>query len=194
MTADQQLIKVEIPPDPNDRSYDGRGMSALDTRKRAFVVAMMEQGINPKSAGVAAARCGFTPNHGYKLMRDPAIIQALREEATKRMAGAALVGVNVMLEIAQTIGHKDQYKAAKDLAAINGFTAEQRIVVEHISEDSKAQLRQIREMATQLGMDPKQLIEAAGIIDAEFEEVKERITLTANDGQGIPIEVDDSEW
>jgi hypothetical protein len=172
---------VAIPPDPNDREYDTKAMSALTARKRKFVIAMLQQGVNPKAAKQAAAAAGYVPEYGHQLMRDASILAALREEATKRMAGAALTGVNVMLEIAQTPGHKDQFRAARELAAINGFTAEQRIVVEHISEDSKQQIRQIREMAAQLGMDPKQLIQAAGIIDAEFEEVK-------------APEVDTSDW
>jgi len=121
------------------------------------------------------------PNYGNELMRDERILAALREEATKRLSGAALVGVNVMLELAQTPGHKDQFRAAKELAAINGFTAEQRIVVEHINPDTKDQMRQIKEMATALGLDPKQLIASAGIVDAEFTEVKEP-------------EVDSSDW
>ncbi len=89
-----------------------------------------------------------------------------------------------MLAIAQDPGHKDQFRAAKELAAINGFTAEQRIVVEHITEDSKAQIRQIRDMAKQLGMEPEQLIRAAGIVDAEFVEVS----------PAELVGVDDSEW
>jgi hypothetical protein len=194
MTNERQLAVIEIPVDPDDRAYDSKAMSGLTQRNRLFVVKMLQQGVNPKAAPRAAVECGYKAEHGWKLMRNPDIIQALREEATKRLAGAALLGINVMLDIASTPGHKDQYKAAKDLAAINGFTAEQRIVVEHISEDSKAQLRQIRDMATQLGMDPKQLIEAAGIIDAEYEEVKEAILRTANDGAGVEVEIDDSDW
>ena len=175
---------VVIPADSDDREYDGGAMAKLTGRKRKFVIAMMQQGVNPKACRKAAAEAGLTPDYGWKLMRDPDILAALREEATKRMAGAALVGVNVMLEIAQTPGHKQQYQAAKDLAAINGYTSEQRIVVEHIDADSRKQIQQIREMAQQLGMDPKQLIEAAGIIDAEFEDV----TVT-----NIP-QVDTSDW
>lgn len=184
MTLDRNL-PVAIPTDPHDRSYDGKAMSGLGPRKRSFVIAMLQEGVNSKAAPRAAVKCGYTAAYGYDLMRDDGILAALREEATKRLAGAALVGVNVLLEIAQSPTHKDQFRAAKELAGINGFTAEQRIVVEHISEDSKQQIRQIREMATQLGMDPKQLIQAAGIIDAEFEEVREAIA---------PAVVDDSDW
>jgi phage terminase small subunit len=175
---------VEVPPDPNDRAYDGKTMSALTARKRKFVICMLQQGVNPKAASRAATEAGYQASYGYELMRDPAILAALREEATKRVAGAGLVGINVLLDIAHTPGHKDQFRAAKELAGINGFTTEQRIVVEHISEDSKQQLRQIREMAEQMGMDPRQLIAAAGIVDAEFEDVT----------PAKPAEVDDSDW
>lgn len=171
---------------PQDRSYDGKAMAALTDRQRLFVQAMVRQGVNPKAAAKAAAECGFAPAYGYELMRNDNILAALREESTKRLVGAALVGVNVLLEIAQSPTHKDQFRAAKELAGINGFTAEQRIVVEHITEDSKQQMRQIREMAEQLNLDPKQLIAAAGIVDAEFTEVPD-----ANESQ---IAVDDSDW
>lgn len=177
--------EVAIPFNPDDRSYDGKAMSALNDRKRRFVIAMLQMGVNPKAASRAAASLGYHPNYGYELMRDETVLAALREESTKRLAGAALVGVNVLLEIAQSPTHKDQFRAAKELAGINGFTAEQRIVVEHIDADSKAQIRQIRDMANQLGMDPRQLIEAAGIVDAEFTEV--------NDAEPA-AKVDDSDW
>ena len=176
---------IAIPLDPNDRSYDGKAMNALPRRQRQFVIAMMKQGVNPKACSRAAAECGYAPMYGYELMRNEGILAALREEATKKLAGAALVGVNVMLEIANSPGHKDQFRAAKELAGINGFTAEQRIVVEHITEDTKAQMQQIREMAVQLKLDPEQLIKAAGIIDAEFTEV-----IPAEE----PAEVDTSDW
>ncbi len=166
-------------------------MAALPDRKRQFVIAMLGQAVNPKACKIAAAECGYAPYYGYELMRDDGILAALREESTKRLAGAALVGVNVLLDIAQNAQHKDQFRAAKELAGINGFTAEQRIVVEHISEDSKAQIRQIREMAAQLGLDPKQLIQSAGIIDAEFTEVTPATPVEPAPAQAG---VDDSDW
>jgi phage terminase small subunit len=170
---------------PQDRSYDGKAMAALTDRQRQFVQSMVQMGVNPKAAARAAAECGYEPNYGYQLMRNDNILAALREESTKKLVGAALVGVNVLLDIAQNGQHKDQFRAAKELAGINGFTAEQRIMVTHVTEDTRQQMVQIREMAEQLGMDPKALIAAAGIVDAEFTEVNE------NDSQ---LGVDDSEW
>jgi len=169
---------------PTSRTYDGKAMAALNDQQRLFVQAMVHSGVNPKAAQKCAIEAGYADKmYGYQLMRNEGILAALREEATKRLVGGSLVGVNVMMEIATSPGHKDQYKAARDLAAINGFTAEQRIVVEHINEDTKGQMNQIREMAQQLGLDPKQLIAAAGIIEVEgeFTEVKE-------------AEVDTSDW
>jgi phage terminase small subunit len=173
---------------PQDRSYDGKAMAALTDRQRQFVQAMLQQGVNPKAASKAAAQCGYAPLYGYELMRNDNILAALREEATKRLVGAALVGVNVLLDIAQSPTHKDQFRAAKELAGINGFTAEQRIMVTHVTEDTKQQMRQIRDMAEQLGMDPQALIAAAGIVDAEFTEV------TVENGSQQAMLVDDSEW
>ncbi len=161
---------------------DGRAMASLSPERKKFVQAMIALGPNKKASQMAAAAAGFTnPVYGYELMRDENIIAALREEATKQLTGAALLGVQVMMEIAQDITHKDRYKAAKDLAAINGFTAEQKIVVEHIDKDGKALLAQVKAMAEELGLDPRQMVAAAGIIDADFTEVPEP-------------EVDDSDW
>lgn len=147
-------------------------MAGLSEQHRAFVLRLMELGPTKRAAAKAAGDVGFHTQHGYVLMRDDRVLAAIREEATKHLAGAALIGVKVMVEIAQDKDHKDRYKAAKDLAAINGFTAEQRIVVEHISPDNKGMIAEIRSMAAQLGLDPKQLISATGFIeDAEFTEV-----------------------
>lgn len=149
-------------------------MAGLSEQHHAFVLRLMELGPTKKAAAKAAGDVGFTTQHGYVLMRDDRVLAAIREEATKSLAGAALIGVKVMVEIAQDKDHKDRYKAAKDLAAINGFTAEQRIVVEHISHDSKAQIAQIRSMAKELGVDADKLIASAGFIeDAEFTEVED---------------------
>ncbi len=180
---------LTIPSSTTDRSHDGKAMRMLTDGHRQFVIGMLQQGVNPKACAVVAAGLGHHPKYGYELMRHEGILAAMREEATKRLAGSALVGVNVLLAIAQNPQHKDQFRAAKELAGINGFTAEQRIVVEHISEDSKAQIRQIREMAAQLGMDAGQLIKAAGIVDAEFTEV-----IPAKSAAIELLEVDDADW
>lgn len=173
-------------PEFGDRSHDGKAMRALNDSHHDFVLAMITQKPHPKAPARAAEAVGLAPRYGYQLMRDERILAALREEATKRIAGAALFGVDVMLEIAADKSHKDRYKAAKDLAALNGFNAEQRIVVEHVTEDTKALIAQIKTMAQELGLDPQKLIRQAGIIEGEFTEVEEieAVTEEPEDGDG----------
>lgn len=146
-------------------------MAALPEQYREFVLRLMELGPTKRAAAKAATDVGFTSYHGYKLMRDERVLAAIREEATKTLAGAALMGVKVMIEIAQDRDHKDRLKAAKELAGINGFTAEQRITVEHITPDSKGMIEQIRNMAKELKLDPVALLRGVGIEDGEFTEV-----------------------
>jgi phage terminase small subunit len=162
---------------------DGQHMKALMSRQQKFVHEMLKYGPGKENYRHAAVAAGFAPNHGYVLMRDERILAAIREEATKRVAGAALMGVTVMIDIARTNGHKDQFRAAKELAALNGFTAEQRIVVEHVNDDTRDKIQQIKVLAEKMGLDPRQLVASAGVVvDAEFEPVK-------------PVsQVDDSDW
>jgi hypothetical protein len=173
---------------PNDLTIveeplaEGKAMSALTGRKKKFVLALLKLGASTSAQRQAAAQAGYDPMYGYQLMHDDRVLAAIREVATKTVAGAALTGVQVMIDIALDKEHKDRFRAAKELAALNGFTAEQRIVVEHVDGDTRAKILEVRKLAEQLGLDPRQLIEATGmVIDAEFEVVE-------------GMQVDDSEW
>lgn len=173
--------------EPIDIRADGEALRKLQPRHRKFVIALLQQGASKHAVRKAAAESGYNQNYAFALMRDPGVIAALREEATKRVAGAALLGVTVMLDIATNPDHKDQFRAAKELAALNGFTAEQKITVQHIGETGQNVMAQIRQMAEQMGLDPRRLLEHAGIVDAEFTVVEA--------AQGNPVaEVDDSDW
>lgn len=137
---------------------------------------MILQGVNPRAANKAAHEAGYMADTaGNMLMRNERVLAALHEEARKRLVGAALLGINVMIEIAQDTTHKDRLKAATSLAAINGFNAEQKVVVTHIRQDQESVVREIIDRATALGQDPRPLLLAAGIdktiIDAEFTDV-----------------------
>jgi phage terminase small subunit len=161
----------------DDRRYDGKAMSLLNDKQRRFVIEMLQRGVAKKSCMGAASAAGYHREYGYNLMRDENVLAAMREETTKRLSGAALIGVNTIIDIARNGKHKDQLKAAIKLAELTGYTSEQRIVVEHINHDMKGQLARIKNMAQQLGLDARQLIAQAGItdpdvIDAEFTEVE----------------------
>jgi len=155
-----------------DRQNDGKAMSALSDKHRQFVIELMELGPTKKAAAEAAERAGFSSLHGYKLMRDQRILEAIREESGKQLAGGVVIGVKTLIEIAQDENHKDRYKAAKELAGINGFSAEQKITVEHVTRDTSTMIVEIRNMARELGMDPVAVLKSIGIEDAEFSEVE----------------------
>jgi hypothetical protein len=153
----------------DNRENDGPAMSALTEPQRAFVICMCQTGMMPDMAHKAAAAAGFLgANAGYRMMRNTNVLLALKEEAGKRVLGAALVGVGTILAIATDPTSKDQFKAAKYLAEMNGFTVEQKIVVEHVKKTEAALVDEIRAKAARLGIDPSSLLAQAGIIDAEF--------------------------
>lgn len=160
-------------PDP------GSAMAALMPQQRAFVELMTTLGSNPNAVTQAAAAAGYSANHGWKLMRDKRVLEAIREEANKRLLSGALLGASVLFEIAQTKGHKDQLKAAKELLAHNGFmpVAKQEITVNHNTpSEVKQMIAEIRGFAKQLGLDERKLLTSIGVadvIDAEFEAVAE---------------------
>lgn len=164
-SATEILIHV-----PVNRENDGPAMSALTDLQRNFVAAMMMMGPSLSRARGAAAAAGFThpEQAAYQMMRNSRVLAALKEEAGKRLVGAALVGVDVMTKIANDDAHKDQFKAAKYLAEINGFTVEQKIVIEHVSRDQREMILEIVENARIAGIDPRPLLLQAGITDAEF--------------------------
>lgn len=163
-----------------DRGSDGPAMSRLNDRERAFVCLMIQTGCSERQAGQCATAAGYANGtvSGWQLMRRSTVLAAMKEEAGKRLIAGALLGVNVMMEIAMTINHKDRYKAAKDLAAINGFSpvSEQKITVEHIGTDATDVLAEIEGYAKTMGMevDRRQLLAHAGVVvDAEFTAVEE---------------------
>lgn len=156
-----------------DRRHDGKALASLPVQHRGFVLRLMELGPTKKAAAKAAKDAGFAPNYGYELMRDERVLAAIREEATKELAGGVLIGVKRLIDIARDAEHKDSFKAAKELAGMNGFTTEQKITVEHITSDSKELMRQILSMSNELDVDLRPLIEKFGIADGEFTEVSE---------------------
>ena len=165
----------------SDRKSDGIALAVLSNRHRDFVLRLIELCPSKKAAAKAAADVGYHSQHGYVLMRDERVLAAIREEAGKKLVGAMLIGVQVLIEIAKDKKHKDNYKAAKLLVGLNGFSPEQRIVVEHATHDTKKQIEEVRAMAKELGLDPDQLLGTVGSIeDATFTEVPENDT--TNDG------------
>jgi hypothetical protein len=157
--------------DPNS------AMAALQPQRRLFVERMREGGASQEYVERAAAAAGYSRGHGWKLMREPRVLAALREEAAKGLLGGALIAQKVLIEIATDTHHKDRLKAARELLAHSGFTTviEQKITVEHVNAEARELVQQIADFAKATGLDAKQLLGSLGIrepVDAEFEEVK----------------------
>lgn len=162
---------------------DGPALSCLTQQEKAFVVAMVMAGGAPNQVQNAGKAAGYSdPQYGWRLMRKQKIIDALREEAGKRLLSGALVGAAVLMEIAMGAnGSGDltpvkpelRFKAAKELLAHSGYMPvhKQEIEVKHTTPDQQGMIAEIRAFAKQLGLDPQKLLGSAGVIDAEFEEV-----------------------
>lgn len=155
----------------DDRQYDGKAMASLPEQHRQFVIELMDLGVSKEAAKEAAEAVGFHPYSGYRLLRDERVLAAIHEEAAKKLSASALLGVKTLVKIAADDEHKDQFRAAKELAAISGFSPEQKITVEHVTRDSKTMIIEIRSMAEELGIDAAAILKSIGVTDAEFTEV-----------------------
>jgi phage terminase small subunit len=160
-------LQIEV---DDDRDNDGPAMSALRPNQRLFVHAMLTTGPRLEAARVSAAAAGYANPAvaGWQLMRNPRVVLALKEEAAKRLVSGALLGVDVLMKIAESDTHKDQFKAAKYLAEINGFTVEQKITVEHVTTDQREVVQRIMDNARIAGQDPAPFLALIGVVDAEF--------------------------
>jgi phage terminase small subunit len=161
-------------------------MSALLPRERAFVFALVESGGN---ASQAAAAAGYgsesaTPAQkkmaatqaGHRLLAKPHVLEAIKSEAGRRLESGALMAASILMEIAQTPGHKYQYKALIEIMNRAGMIVAQKIEVKHEHElngTDRETIAKITEIASRLGLDPQKLLgRHQPVIDAEFEEVE----------------------
>lgn len=167
-------LRLTVDDHPLD---DGPALSCLNPQERAFLLALVMAGGSPNQVLNCARAAGYAdPKYGWVLMRKQKIIDALQEEAGKRLVSGALLGASVLMEIAGNPIHKDQYKAAKELLAHAGYmpVSKQEITVKHLEPDKRQLVADIAAFARQMGMDPQKLLGSVGVTtDAEFTEVKE---------------------
>lgn len=124
----------------------GPAMLALDERRRKFVLAVVWLGKNQtqaaKLAGYATKSEVYSRVQGFRLMRSPRVVAALREEAERRFGASiplALVG------LCDGIGKgskKDRAAAVDSILDRAGYgrTTRQDIRVEHVDQRSTAEL------------------------------------------------------
>jgi phage terminase small subunit len=114
MTRNLTKLQVDAPV-----TFEG-----LNDRQSAFVLAYVESGGGPGSAATAAQAAGYAPTsraaarvRGHELLRNPKVMEALRNELTRRLNAAATLGVNVLMELAadKNTPAATRLSAAKDL-------------------------------------------------------------------------------
>ena len=107
------------PKEENPVTFDG-----LTERQSAFVVAYAESGGGPGAAATAAQAAGYAKTsraaarvRGHELLRNPKVLEALRDELTRRLNAAATLGVAVLAELAadKNTPAATRLSAAKDL-------------------------------------------------------------------------------
>lgn len=162
----------------------GPEMRALVPKQRAFVYALVETGGNPTQAAAAAGYGEDCPTlekkqaacraAGYTLAHHPKVLRAIKEEASKRLHSGALIAASALIEIVNDVSHKNRLRAVEVLLDRAGLVVEQRSVIDvnHNHRADGEQVERIRQLAGNLGLDPRKLLGHAGVVvDAEFEEV-----------------------
>lgn len=167
-----RIPKVALP----DEAHCGPAMKELNENQRGFVVAMVEMGApNPTDAARLAGFGGTdqaTRVAAKRLMGNPAVLAALREETDKFMRGSVLIAGHALQEIALDRHHKDRLKAATEL--LNRADLIVKTTHEVIVTDKRTPadiLATIHDMAKRMGDDPRKLLGFDPVTDAEFEEM-----------------------
>lgn len=179
----------------------GPKMRKLSPQQRSFVYAMTACGGNMTRAALAAGYGAGSETEkqrekaarvaGSRLASEPKVLEAIKEEAEKRLHSGALIAASTLLEIVGDPLHKDRLKAASQLLDRAGLIIETKhtVNVTHSGADRETVAR-ITDLATKLGLDPKALLGQTGpIIDAEFEEVPREA-----DPPEAPAPEDDDPW
>lgn len=155
----------------------GPAMRALPTdEQRRFVVLIVDKPLAPRhdlviAAGFTAANENVAKVCASRLMRNAAVLAAIREETEKRVQFAGLVGIHGLLEMAQNPEHKRHFAACVALADRGGFPAktEHKVDVNHSDRLGRTLLERIRTAAERLGLDPAALlgVNTAPMIEGE---------------------------
>ena len=155
----------------------GPAMSALNDRRRAFVVAFNNGG--GKNATEAARAAGYADTgsgrirvQAHEMLHDPNVQAALVEDARARLAGDLHATLDIIDDIANNPQHKDRLAAAKMKLHHAGMVEVTKVQHEgtvNVTFDQK--LERYKALLAQTGgaADPA----LAPFIEAEFTEVPE---------------------
>lgn len=157
----------------------GPAMEALSPMMRQFVLALIQTGCSQAKAAELAGYQGGANTWkamGWRLAHDARVQAAIHEEAQKLIRSTAIMAIGVITGIAKDpkVDAKDRLKAALELLNRSGLSAvtEHKVTVERRMDDA-AMIERIKVLATDLGIDHRQLLGQAGVVvDAEFQVVE----------------------
>ncbi len=129
-----------------------------------------------KAAGYSDRSHGALRVSAHRNFHDEKVLAAIRECADREVRGGAMLGVATIKKIVRRDDHRDQFKAAVWLAAMNDFAVAQNINVKQTIKDESgtAILSEIKALAAKHGIPLPVLLgkQAAPVLDGEFEEVE----------------------
>lgn len=193
----------------------GPDMLALNSRQRAFVFHLVEQGGSNYER--AAALAGYTGSNetlrvqGSRLAHDERVSRAMLEEARRRIHATALLAASELHKVLADPATKSGQRITAAVAVLNraGMGPSQTHIVERRGPDQAEQIKNITEMARKLGIDPATFLGTFGVT-LEGEPVvdltpEERLRVTADtefaeagdkwlERQKVKDEIPEEEW
>ena len=168
-----------ILPAETEGSFGPRMRALSSDYQRRFVLAHVL--LARPNATEAARQAGYSGDRdslavtACRLMHTPAIIEAIEEEAHKRLDSNRLLAAHVLVEVASNAMEKGSARVKAAEAILNRTNmpamSESRVTVTH-TKSERDMIADIVNLAQKLKIDPKQLLGEYGIVlDAEFTEV-----------------------
>jgi hypothetical protein len=132
----------------------GPAMTALNSRQRAFVIALCTSGGKNVTECVRAAGYSISnaKQYAYRLAHYDSVQAAIREEVIRRQQSMAPMAQANIEKIANATGHKDQLSANKLLLGLAGHSPiikSEHVVTHQLS--TKEMVDKIRQLGAMLG-------------------------------------------
>jgi phage terminase small subunit len=164
----------------------GPAMARLGAMQQKFVEAYMEMGGRPSRATDAALQAGYANKNknalsatASRLITNPRVIAAIREEADLRVRAGAILGASVLIQIAEDPTHKQQFKAAVELLnrADLIVASKHEVTVDDKRPDKDELVGRVNDLAERLGIDPNILLskQSPKLIDVTPEEAGDKV-------------------
>lgn len=166
-------------PIPARKQNVANSIDGLTRKQAAFVIAYLATG--GSSHREAARAAGYTgadqslDNAAYLNLRNPKVLQAMREEADKRLQSGLILGASTLMELAK---HSDtdatRLKAATELLNRGGLAL--AIKHEHVVRDERSP-KELEDVlvafANKMGVEPQKLLGYDPSVPAEDAEYTE---------------------